>query len=91
MSSTTDDLISGVCLLEFVTKALKLVLSDKFACCGLLATEYCGVLRGFDIDGKCFQSVSGRAGVNERDKFTDIIAVGHDINRMDIKGRIYDE
>ena len=85
MFSAAADLTSSVYLFEFVTKAPKFMQSDELVGCGLCAREYCSVFRDLDVDGECFESVSRRAGVNKREEFTDIVSVGHDINRADIE------
>ena len=91
MSSAAADLVGGVVLLEFVAEASELMGFDKLGGCGLLAGEYCRVPGDLNVDGERFESVSGRAWVNEREEFTDIVSVGHDISRPDVECGIFQE
>jgi hypothetical protein len=65
MSSTTADLVSSVCLLEFMAIAPEFTWSDDLVGSRLLATENCSVVRDLDVNSECIESVSGRAGVNK--------------------------
>ena len=65
MSSAAADPASSVCLLEFMTKTLEFMWSDKLVGRGILATEYCSVFRDLNVDSEFFESVSIRAGVDK--------------------------
>lgn len=59
MSGAAANLASSVYLLDFVTKAPKLMWSNKLMGRGLLARQYCSVFR--DLDGECFEPVPVQA------------------------------
>lgn len=59
MSSTTVNLVSSGCLLEFMTVALEFMWSDELVGSRLLATENRCVFRDLDVDSECIESVSG--------------------------------
>ncbi len=84
MSGTTANLISSVCLLEFMAIAPEFLWSNELVGSRLLATENCSVFRDLDVDSECIESVPSRTGIDEREEFPDIVSVGHDINRTDV-------
>ncbi len=88
MACAAVDLSGSIHLFEFVTEAPELMWLDNLVGRSLHAREDCGVFRDLDVENECFESVSRRAGVDEREKFTDDVAVGYDINRADVERRI---
>ena len=62
MFSTTADLTSSVYLLEFMTKASKIMYFDKLVSRSLRAKEYCSVFRDLDQPEQGGQSEQGKSG-----------------------------
>ncbi len=85
MACAAVDLGGSVHLFEFVTEAPEFMWLDNLVGRSLHAREDCSVLCDLDVESKWFESVSRRAGVDEREKFTDDVAVGYDINRADVE------
>lgn len=85
MACAAVDLAGRVCLLEFVTIAPEFLWPDDLMGRSLHAREDCSVLRDLDVESKWFESVSRRAGVDEREEFTDDVAVGYDNNGADVE------
>lgn len=65
MSSTTADLVSSVCLLEFMAIAPEFLWSNELVSNRLLATENCSIFRDLDVDSECIKSASSRAGIDK--------------------------
>lgn len=85
MACAAVDLGGSVHLFEFVIEAPEFMWLDELMGRSLNAREDCSVLCDLDVESKCFKSVSRRAGVDEREEFTDDVAVGYDVNGADVE------
>lgn len=81
VSSTPTDLRVSALLLERVSIASELVGANVLLRFGLLAAEDGGIIPDLDVDGEVLPFVTISARVYKAKEFTDIIPVGHDINR----------
>ena len=91
VACTTADLISSICLLEFMPEADMFTRPDILHGRSLLATENRSVASDLDVDSKWLVLSPTLDRVNEPEKFPDIVSVGYDISRADVERWIRDE
>jgi hypothetical protein len=84
--SAPTDLAVSALLLERVTITPELVWANVFFRFGLLAAEDSGIFRDFNVNGEIFSFVATPPRVYKTEELADVIAVGHDIDRGDVKG-----
>lgn len=85
MSGAAVDLTSSICFFEFMAKPSEFSGPDVFHTFGIVSAEDRGVVGHLHLDGERFQAVSAGVRVDEGEKLTDVISIGHDIGRRDVE------
>lgn len=78
--SAVLNLSDSVCLLKFVTKAPKFGWPNHLIGGGLVTTEDCGLGSHIHLDSEWIEAIFGQSGFDKRQKLTNIVSIGHDVD-----------